>query len=185
MDQSGVNNPAYKHGHTEGRFSPEYHSWSSMKTRVLNKNRDNYKHYGGRGITICERWLVFEFFLADMGYRPSAFHSLDRVDVNGNYEPGNCRWALPDEQASNKRPGKWDKMLSLIPEIVAKGIDRTDTIALEFLSRGYKVHKETVKELCRKAVKSNLISKELIHVEGERSLRCKFTVCIHNGDYHG
>lgn len=81
--------------------SPEYFSWSSMKTRCLNPNCNAYKNYGGRGITICEQWInSFSAFLADMGPRPEGF-SLDRVDSNGNYEPGNCRWASRKQQNRN------------------------------------------------------------------------------------
>lgn len=84
--------------------SPEYNAWHSMKGRCERPSYHHFKDYGGRGIRVCERWLHdFPAFLADMGPRPSATHSLDRIDVNGNYEPGNCRWATPEEQASNKR----------------------------------------------------------------------------------
>jgi hypothetical protein len=65
--------------------------------------RHNAKNYRDRGITVCERWRTFENFLADMGERPSRLYSLDRIDVNGNYEPGNCRWATRTEQMRNKR----------------------------------------------------------------------------------
>jgi hypothetical protein len=75
-----------------------------MKTRCLNPNTDDFKHYGGRGISICDRWLdSYEAFLADMGRRPSAKHSIDRINVDGNYEPGNCRWATASEQRRNQR----------------------------------------------------------------------------------
>jgi hypothetical protein len=80
-------------------------SWKGMKRRCLNPNAPGYEYYGGRGITVCERWLTFDNFLADMGIRPEGL-SLDRIDNNGNYEPGNCRWATRSEQQRNKRPFK-------------------------------------------------------------------------------
>lgn len=77
-------------------------SWSSMLDRCTNSNQPAWKDYGGRGITVCDRWKYFTNFLEDMGERPHG-KTLDRIDVNGNYEPGNCRWATPKEQSSNKR----------------------------------------------------------------------------------
>jgi hypothetical protein len=85
-------------------FKAEYRTWSSMKVRCYNQNDAGYKNYGGRGIKICDRWRYsFKSFLDDMGPRPSPEHSIDRINVNGNYEPLNCRWADPIQQASNKR----------------------------------------------------------------------------------
>lgn len=82
----------------------EYATWAGVKARCLNPNRPGYKDYGGRGIRICERWKnSYLAFLEDMGRKPSTKHSLDRIDNNGNYEPGNCRWATDVEQRTNKR----------------------------------------------------------------------------------
>lgn len=94
------------HGHSGSRRkkrSPTYSSWQSMKSRCLNPKSTGYRQYGARGITVCDRWIMsFESFLVDMGERPKGT-SLDRYpDRNGNYEPGNCRWATPEEQARNK-----------------------------------------------------------------------------------
>lgn len=84
--------------------SAEHNTWISMTYRCRNENHVSFKNYGGRGITVCDRWLnSFEAFLEDMGPRPSSEHSIDRIDNDGNYEPGNCRWATVMEQGRNKR----------------------------------------------------------------------------------
>lgn len=103
-----VNSP--KHGHNRpGQRSDTYQCWASMLQRCLNSGNRNYPNYGGRGIKVCQRWLAFGNFLADMGERPPGM-SLDRYpDQNGNYEPGNCRWATPKEQMRNTR---WNRMLT-------------------------------------------------------------------------
>lgn len=86
-----------------GTNSPEYGIWEAIRGRCLSPGHSAYKHYGGRGITICARWVNFSNFLADMGKRPSLKHSIDRIDNNGNYEPGNCRWVTQGQQCQNSR----------------------------------------------------------------------------------
>jgi hypothetical protein len=84
-----------------GRWSPEYTCWHSIIQRCTNPNVHNFEKYGGRGISVCERWLKFENFLSDMGPRPPK-RSVDRINNDGNYEPGNCRWATRVVQMHNQ-----------------------------------------------------------------------------------
>lgn len=95
-----------RHGHAvHGEETPTYQSWLSMLSRCRYPDRDPQAKHINRGITVCDRWQDFQAFLADMGERPAG-HTLDRIDNDGNYEPGNCRWATPVQQARNRRNAK-------------------------------------------------------------------------------
>lgn len=112
--------------------TPEYRAWTGAKARCYNSSGKDYSRYGARGIRMCPQWLTsFDTFLADMGRRPSQQHSLDRINVNGNYSPENCRWSLPKEQALNRRSTKffegkcladWAKELGITPTAVYKRV---------------------------------------------------------------
>ena len=104
-----------RHGQTK---TPEHHVWQNMRQRCTNQRNKAYGYYGGRGISVCQRWDSFENFIADMGPRPSSKHSIERKDVNGNYEPGNCRWATAKEQMNNTRRNR-----------LVEYQDRTQTLA--------------------------------------------------------
>jgi hypothetical protein len=87
---------------SNARGNGAFNSWRGMKDRCVDPRAVSYRYYGARGITVCERWMVFGNFLADMGERPAG-RTLDRINPAGNYEPGNCRWATRAEQDANRR----------------------------------------------------------------------------------
>lgn len=107
-----------KHGMAGASRNKVYAAWSSMMTRCFNERNKSWPTYGGRGITVCERWMSFEDFLEDMG-QPEPHQSLDRIDSNGNYQPDNCRWADAKTQTRNRRSVK------LSEQVVARLRDGT------------------------------------------------------------
>lgn len=117
--QRNITECQIKHGFrnsNDGRRS-EYTAWTNMKGRCFNKNDKGYPTYGGRGITVCKRWLSFKNFISDMGDKPEGM-TLERNNSNGNYEPKNCRWASWHDQALSRR--KTEKFL----ESVNRNLDK-------------------------------------------------------------
>lgn len=119
--------------------------WKSMLMRCYNPNVKGYNHYGGRGIKVCERWsgeLGFENFVNDMGERPTPEHTLDRIDYNGDYEPCNCRWATPTEQANNKTDNVYitvgDKQITA--KQFCKMLGLNYWVAIKQIQRGYDIN---------------------------------------------
>ena len=98
-NQQGKNNSNYKHGMAR---TPEYKSWQSMVQRCTNPGNRDFKNYGGRGIRVCDRWKAFPNFYADMGDRPEGL-TIERIDNDKGYSPGNCKWVTCFEQNQNQR----------------------------------------------------------------------------------
>lgn len=141
---------------------PEYSTWTNMKARCYNQNNPAYNDYGGRGIQVCDRWLEsFENFYNDMGKKPTSKHSLDRIDVDGDYCPSNCRWADAKTQANNTRRNhfleyngikhtlaEWSLIIGKSHKLIGDRLSLGWSIgeALEFEPRKKKQKKEVVKK---------------------------------------
>lgn len=126
-----------QHGHAlKYNMSATYRAWAGMKARCANQGHHKYPIYGGRGIKVCPRWTAFENFLLDMGEKPSGT-SLERIDVDGDYTPSNCKWATAKEQANNKRNNRL---------ITHNGVTRTlsqwaDSVGISFVSLRMRLHR--------------------------------------------
>lgn len=143
--------------------TPEHQAWVSMRQRCNNPNKKEYIHYGGRGIVVCTRWSYFLNFLEDMGKRPSKKHSIDRIDVNGNYEPGNVRWATKQIQAENTTVAKflshadqnltiseWERRCGFARGTISRRLASGWSVAEAIDTKpviGHKVHPEPVRDV--------------------------------------
>lgn len=122
---------------------PLYKTYAGIITRCYNKKEPSYKNYGGRGITVCKKWLnSFESFVQDMGERPSKKHSIDRIDVNGDYEPDNCRWATRKQQMNNIRKS-YLLTISNLARITGYSVERIRQ--LSGICKGEEENKELVR----------------------------------------
>ena len=139
-------------------------TWQNAIRRCYDRNADQYPYYGGRGIAVCERWRnSFEHFLADMGHRPAGL-TLDRMDPDGNYEPGNCRWATRREQSRNRRSTIW---------VRHEGDDLTLKEYATALALPYKrLHKRVSAGMAPKAAASQLLR------EAEQGMASRVNVTV-------
>ena len=144
------------------RRMPEYSVYCGMKNRCFNKNDDKYRYWGGRGISVCNRWLEkkgqgFLNFFKDMGKRPSKKHSLDRIDNDEDYSPENCRWATPSEQSRNTRVFKYGERV--------KQLGYIETEALEYFLKYHDFEKGMHCQMCDKFMERGIDPSMVIHLQ--------------------
>lgn len=138
---------SFKHGHAvNGRLTHEYNCWAMMKQRCLNPKATAYRHYGARGIGVCDRWRAFAAFIADVGSAPSPRHSLDRINNDGDYEPGNVRWATKSEQAKNQRPGLRPNKLTATAAAEIRAL-RAQGCFVRIIAERFNVNTSTVRDI--------------------------------------
>ncbi len=155
--KAGEENGWFRHGYCR---TPTYQSWCNAYQRCTNTNNQKWEQYGGRGIKICERWRSFESFLADMGEKPRGA-TLDRIDVDGHYEPGNCRWATQytqqNNRSNNRRVAYQGKLYSLTELAAAFGLPYFAVRSR--IQRGWTVA-ETIETPMREASVGNVNSRK-------------------------
>ena len=140
----GKNNPSWTHGMAtrKGRRRV-YRTWASILTRCNNKNFHQYKDYGGRGISVCKEWKLFENFFKDMGHPPSNKYEIDRIDNDGNYEPCNCRWVL---HVVNARNSRWTQLSMKIAKEIRERYKK-EKITYIGLAKEYGVSKGAINHI--------------------------------------
>jgi hypothetical protein len=132
--------------------TPEYKAWTGMIDRCERVGSEKFKHYGERGIKVCSRWRnSFEAFLSDMGEKPGSEYSLDRIDVNGNYAPSNCRWASQKEQMRNRRGTKLVEYRGAIKSLaeLAENAGLDYYLVRNRIRRGWPIERALVTEVSR------------------------------------
>ena len=131
---------------THGKsYINEYGVWNGMINRCTHEKHTSYSRYGGRGISVCKRWLSIENFIIDMGPRPSSIHQIDRKDNDGNYNAGNCRWVLPIDNLRNRSTTKLNvEMVSAIKKQLSDG-----NISQKQIGEKYGVHQGTISKISR------------------------------------